>query len=100
MNKLDLLGERTLYSTSGERLQIVIYNPRSTGRGDFECVAKISGATVDDQIVRSVGLDKIQAVLLVLRTIGSELDLIEEAKSVKLSIGKDCKNGDHGFPSL
>lgn len=102
MNDLDaeaVLGTRDLNSYLGLTLRVMVWIPAETERGDFECRYRITGAG-DEKVRRSVGIDGIQAVLLALRKIGSELGVLEEKLATKFFIGTGKTLPSHGFPEI
>ena|ERR1044072_5141516 len=94
-----VLGIRELHSTADLNPVVVVWMPTETGHGDFECRYEISG--IDKEIGgRSIGIDGIQAVLLALKKIGSDLRGLEEHLNIKVFIGSGGPSASHGFPEI
>jgi hypothetical protein len=99
MDTLDdriVLGVRELNSTIGLTLRVTMWSPVETGHGDFQCRYQIAGAG-DERVRGSIGIDGIQAVLLALRKVGSDIDFLEQQLSTKFFIGSGEVLPDHGF---
>lgn len=94
-----LLGERELNSYSGPTLAVTVWVPTVTPHGDFECRYRITGAG-DERAGRSVGIDGIQAVLLALKKIGSDIGFLEDTLSTEFFIGSGERLPSHGFPEI
>lgn len=94
-----VLGTRELNSDIGLALRVTMWVPVETGHGDFQCRYQIVGAG-DGKVRGSVGIDGIQAVLLALRKVGSDINFLEEELSTKFFIGSGRVLPDHGFLSF
>lgn len=99
LNTKAVFGTRDLNSYLGLKLRVTVWIPVETGRGDFECRYRITGAG-DEKVRRSVGIDGIQATLLALATIGSEIGVLENTLSTKFFIGSGETLPSHGFPEI
>jgi len=99
LNAKPLFGTRDLNSFSGLKLRVTVWAPVETECGDFECSYRITGAG-DEKVRRSVGIDAIQATLLALRKIGSDIGVLEETLSTRFFIGSGATLPSHGFPTI
>jgi hypothetical protein len=89
--------KRLLGSSDGRTFEISIGVPRDTGKGDFACSYEIKSMSLNLKL-ESVGLNSLQALLLSLKSIGSQLNLIQEEEGVQIYwINEQL---DHGFPSI
>lgn len=94
-----VLGTRNLNSTCGLALRVTMWVPTETAHGDFQCRYRIVGAG-DQKVRSSTGVDAIQAALLAMKKIGSDLAGLEDRLSTKFFIGSGSLRPDHGFPNF
>lgn len=99
MSTKAVFGMRNLNSYLGLKLRVTVWIPEQTEHGDFECKYRITGAG-DEKVRRSVGIDEIQAAMLALRKIGSDIAILEETLSTKFFIGSGETSPSHGFPEI
>ena len=94
-NKRKAFAERILTSVSDPKKSITVklWLPRRTKHGDYECDFELVGPGIEIRRF-AAGLDKIQALQLVMKMIGVHLSRIENRWGDKLQY----QEGEWGFP--
>jgi len=88
---------RVLKASDGSLFEVFIGYPTETDKGDFACSYIIKGSGPDLN-AKSIGLDSVQALMLSLKSIGSQLNLMQETESITI-YWLDQQSG-YGFPSI
>ena len=93
----DPMVTRLLDSSDGRIFEVLVGRPVDTGKGDFACHYQIKGK---EYVLNSysVGEDSVQALMLTLRSIGSQLNLIQETENLKIYWLDE--QSSHGFPLI
>lgn len=96
---MNVMLSRELVFGDTEKITVLIYLPVKNDDGSYSCHFQFLGFK-SDKIRKSVGVDSVQALMLSLRKIGSELYNSDEYRDKKIRWECELFEGDLGFPNL